>query len=275
MHAWSPVSLAVAVLASPVHGLRLPSKLGEAVREDAPPVAVCLAGMLRTFLWKEVQDAFMSNFHRPGYEYFLSVDEEVDLQNSTMRPHVRAVFVDPVLPLIPWDPEIKCPKGQAMHKYLLPQADRIKLCHEAMENQETARNFTYKYIIRTRPDIYFERPIPSVPVLQEWKGWKDVMICDDFFAFAERSRAGTVLLNPAKAYSTCHDRDEWTRACGFEVGELTDGYKGKSSTVPCCPMRMITIYDNTTLRDMRNISRRILPYCSFKLMRKDGRARCP
>ena len=103
-----------------------------------PPVAVCIAGQLRSFLTARVQDGYARHLHRPmEYEYFLSADEAIDLADRRLRITVvgqadaaamhasrAAVRVEKAMQ--------PCADGTVNDRFLLPMAVRLVACSKCL-----------------------------------------------------------------------------------------------------------------------------------------------
>eukprot|EP00746_Dinoflagellata_sp_MGD_P119143 gnl/MRDRNA2_/MRDRNA2_55096_c0_seq1.p1 gnl/MRDRNA2_/MRDRNA2_55096_c0~~gnl/MRDRNA2_/MRDRNA2_55096_c0_seq1.p1 ORF type:complete len:669 (-),score=67.25 gnl/MRDRNA2_/MRDRNA2_55096_c0_seq1:4-2010(-) len=209
----------------------------------APRVAVCLSGQLRTFLDEQVQQGFANNVHRDGYEYFLSVDENVDLEHASLKDFVRAVRVEanPAESIT-----TPCPEGKCMHRYNLPFVSRFVACFEDIENHEKAEGFQYDYFLRMRPDMLVNNPFPHPQDLMPTYG-KDIVLFDDQMAMANRQGARDMFLNPVKAYKECYDAKAWSVACHVELLEPVPNF-----TEPyCCPMNAIAFFGNSTIQSFQ------------------------
>eukprot|EP00421_Protoceratium_reticulatum_P021653 CAMPEP_0168386954 /NCGR_PEP_ID=MMETSP0228-20121227/15696_1 /TAXON_ID=133427 /ORGANISM="Protoceratium reticulatum, Strain CCCM 535 (=CCMP 1889)" /LENGTH=544 /DNA_ID=CAMNT_0008400175 /DNA_START=210 /DNA_END=1841 /DNA_ORIENTATION=- len=155
-------------------------------------VAVCLAGETRTFSSQAVQESFMERFHFPGYDYFLSVDSKVKDNTTLFWNQIRAVSIAKP---VEFPGSYDCPSTSPMHRRLYSMADRMQQCYSDILKEEERGGFTYDFVIRTRPDIWFKSKIPHATTLRTWSKHRDVLVCDDMFAFAPRQRASTILVN--------------------------------------------------------------------------------
>jgi len=240
------------------------------------PVAVCLAGNIRTFLYDKVQEGLINNFHHEGFEYFLSFEASVGNASYPLKPYVRNSTFGTWPPRLGYGPP--CQRGKTiMHKFLLLYVMRFEHCSTMIKAEEKKRRFQYTYIIRTRPDIWFKNPMPAVDGMMKWRNGKDVAMCDDVFAISNRSLLPVVLEYPRQAYGECHDAERWAWSCGVSLEKATkDVTKGK---VPCAPMMMSNWYGKTTSEEMakNKLVLKDIPKCTMWLYREPSNKRmsCP
>jgi len=218
-------------------------------------VAVCVSGQLRTWDTYEVQHRLYNNFHHEGYEYFFSIDDNLTLVNVTpgIRNAIRNVHVGIGNPADSADKA--CPKGTAGHNFMYLAMSRLSACFDGITQEEETKHFLYSYIIRARPDIAFDAPLPHASTMVQWADQyhRDLLLCDDLFAVAPRTKARNLLLYPTWAYSECHNATRWSWACGFKVesSDLKPPYKWYlHQRLPCCPMDMISWYDSSLVWNM-------------------------
>jgi len=253
----------VLLSADPSHGPALARRVAHVER-----VAVCLSGQLRTFLDDDVQAGFAEYFHRPGYEYFISTDEDVDLSKSSIGRYVQSVTVNNTGP----DHELmkKCPTGTLMHRFLLPMVSRYVACHNEITALEHKKGIRYDYVLRARPDHLFLDAFPSAAdLLERFAPGRDVLLLDDHIAVARRQKMGTILLTPLRAYGECHDVAEWSVACNKTITHLHD----KKS--PCCPMRMVAKYEeNSAAVAGYEFTTNLFGSCTLALKVKNRDNRC-
>lgn len=248
---------------------------------DLSRVAVCVSGQLRTWGMKETQDRLVQNFHQEGYEYFLSVDEAVDLGNANINELIRSAIKTVNITAPAMLTSTDCPEHTSMHKHLWPMASRMSICLPEIAHQEKTRDFTYSYVIRTRPDLAYVTRLPHASDMTNWGSQynRDLILCDDLFAVGPRVEAKTMLLYPTKAYSECHNATRWSWACGHKVDKDPASYY---AGVPCCPMNMISWYDHSRIWNMawplyvqnQTINGGPLPSCSLSIQRTN-KVDCP
>lgn len=216
----------------------------------------------------DVQSGFKQNFHYDGYEYFISTDAPVDLAKSSIGRFVQSVTVNTT------DPDRRllgrCPAGTLMHRFLVPMVNRYVACYHEILAAERKNGYKYRYVLRARPDHLFVDRFPSAPLLlKRFAHDRDVLLLDDHIAVAQRSHAGTILLAPQEAYSKCHNLTEWSTACGVNITRL------HSKGAPCCPMRMISNYEeNSTAVAAYEFSDELLGTCPVALKFKSKSKRC-
>ncbi|EOD11340.1 hypothetical protein EMIHUDRAFT_214667 [Emiliania huxleyi CCMP1516] len=234
-----------------------------------PIVAVCISGQLRTFLDREVQDGFADQLHRSGYEYFLSTDAPLNQADYRLRIQLRAVHAaseDVARPVG------HCPRHTSNHRFLLPMAARLAACYYLMQKEEAERSFSYELVLRVRPDHIFSKRVPPVPHLFPGSALEGVIaLNDDQVALASRSDAKTMLLVPSISYANCASADEWAQACtcqGCEQVNVDAAALGDHLPVPCCPMKLITVFGST--RSWRQLSP-LGGYISIWRAKGDGR----
>mmetsp|Transcript_16103 Transcript_16103/g.50619 ORF Transcript_16103/g.50619 Transcript_16103/m.50619 type:complete len:319 (+) Transcript_16103:83-1039(+) len=197
--------------------------------------AVCISGKHRTFEDEDVQVGFARNFHRRGYQYFISTDARMNMSNVLIAGLVQHITINGTT--TDATKMEKCPKGTFMHRQMLPMVSRYVACHRAILRAEQERGIQYQYVIRVRPDHLFSDTFPSAEeLLEKLAGGKPVLLLDDHIAVARRSHADAILLRPKQAYSECHTLEDWSRACGRELTHFQE------KMAPCCPMRMIVKY---------------------------------
>ena len=222
--------------------------------EDVP-TAVCIAGQIRTFLQHEVQHAFVTHFHRTGYEYIVST--------NTKRPAAANSLL--LAPIVAWvqspagssgalgpaevyrgtDLDI-CPVGtcKAVSRGLLSVAHRLAACYDPLLREEARRRFHYAYIFRVRPDhLFLTRILHPAEFLRGLPSGR-ILLFDDQIAVARRAMATTVLLIPQLVYATCKDAKDWQRACrhtavepGWSISRCRD-----EQLMPCETMWLVSAF---------------------------------
>ena len=145
------------------HHQRRPSASGSGggVTEQAGDVAtlvgvnltaVCIAGAQRTFLHTDVQRSFARHVHRPGYEYFVSVDKAAPWGEHWRRSS-NALLISPIRAWIRGPPGedywnndanrnagVPCPTGTCNpHRFLLPVMLRLADCFYAIKHEQARR----------------------------------------------------------------------------------------------------------------------------------------
>lgn len=154
-------------------------------------VAVCLSGMLKTFMAADVQASFARQ-HRAGYEYFVSTDTPLPTHPRVRVGPIKAWSVDST-PMIftddvrtpnvgkPGGGHAGCPAHTCGHRFLLPMARRFAACYTAMEDVEAAEAKTYRYVFKMRPDHILTKRLPHVADFVGAPGvvhlWDD-QVCD-------------------------------------------------------------------------------------------------
>lgn len=127
---------------------------------------MCILGAVRSFIEPLVMDALEKHFFR-RLQRTHNVESLVILDQTDVRAprlfealeRVAPVFV---LFLNTSLPQCKhCSRGARA----LNQFQRFRLCHKQVLAQEATRSLRYEWIVRTRPDILWEAPLPLLSEL--------------------------------------------------------------------------------------------------------------
>ncbi|KAJ1462716.1 hypothetical protein M885DRAFT_610749 [Pelagophyceae sp. CCMP2097] len=274
-----------------VLGLAHVSASGSTASTDAPAVAVCVSGQLRTFLDPVLQFTWLTNFHAEGYEYFLSTDQPVDASELMIGPVKRSyVDVGDFPPTTVADPlgKVRCAAtgGRAANLKNYGQVMRYVPCWRLIISEESDRGARYDYVLRTRTDVVFYARFPDFstePSFVHFTKEKDGLFFDDHLSLARRENMHTILINPSLMYHECHDRERWSRACGQKItGDLF--YNKLRRRWPCCSMALMVVYEppETSMRSCEFLweGNKCVNKCDLDLLSKShthhsGKAACP
>lgn len=241
-----------------------------------PRVAVCLSGQTRTFLVSEVQASYAKFLHRPGYEYYISVDSTLpDLSSLKIAP-VVGTYVDGGERLQPDARHLgnghgdkTCPNATMGHLYLFPQTVRFATCHQLIRRRELQlEGRLYDYILRTRTDVVLHRPLPHPGTALSTQG-RDIIIFDDQLSMARRVHADAILLSPLLAYRECHGAAHWSLSCNISEAAAQRTLERRGT--PCTPMRLLLAYHPAPLGLLScGFLSSTLPECSSELFNVTG-----
>jgi hypothetical protein len=220
-----------------------------------PRVAVCFAGSLGTFLSPEVQSGLVSNLHREGYDYFVSTDTPLLLNDSRLRVTLQSAFADdggavtgPVEPR-GWR---KPPCLGSLRMF--PTVQRFAACFTMMQDAERARGARYDFLVRMRPDVRVLLPLPRLDELfRSYGAGKDALLYEDQMSISPRSIAASLTVTPQLAYRSCVTLAMWAQACG--EAQRVDTWLSTSggASAPCCPMLLVSLFDDVALRDCGDV----------------------
>ena len=222
----------------------------------APQVAVCIAGLLRNFLEAPVQEGFATMLHQPGYDYFVSAEQRVAMNDSRLRVPLRGSIGQH----LGWDSASyrirkahlrhlvpRCgPNTTSRHHDQLPQAKRLEPCYEMILSEEQARHFSYAFVMRVRPDHHFERRVPHASqLLARWAVDRDLLLMDDQIAVAVRQYLSTLFLTPLTVFTSCINATAWSHACGKRLDEVSNAASLRCPPCfPCGIMSLISYFGN-------------------------------
>ena len=131
-----------------------------------PRAAVCILGSARSFVEPAVMEALERNFYRRlglshHVESFVILDQgDVGIPNiyeaiGRTKAPVFVLFLNNTLPFPA--------AGKGFQR--LNQFQRFRLCRAQVLAQEATRTMRYEWIVRTRPDLFFDEPLPLLSEL--------------------------------------------------------------------------------------------------------------
>jgi len=216
--------------------------------------AVCVAGLLRTFLDPAVQHGYRQFFHHSGYEYFLSSTAAVQANDARLLlTPLRGVYVDGGSRITADDKTtqnahggVTCTNGTRTHFHVFAQVTRFVPCYQLIVGVEEARRMRYDWVMHTRTDLLILQPMPSAAAALGGGRW-DLVLFYDLMGMAARSLASVLLLNPSLAYRECQGPQMWSRACGRRIttSMIADLHH---KAFLCPPMNLIAAYYHRPLK---------------------------
>ena len=207
-------------------------------------VAVCISGLLRTFLEPHLQHGYARMLHRPGYEYFLSADADVDLHDDRLQIAIRN---QSKTHFARYPHVFRCDNestGRHRQPNRFLMAARLLPCNSMLRHAELVDNRNFTFLLRTRPDQLFVLRFPHVAALYaEQSHGRALLLMDDLIAIAPRRYAEVLYLMPTKAYKSCASVEAWSHTCNqsLDSARVQTLLKCPPCT-PCNEMALITYY---------------------------------
>ena len=213
---------------------------------DSTNVAVCISGLLRTFLEPHVQENFVAHLHWPGYKYFLASDRVVDqnddrlkipLRNQTqLRLHVgRHIIHNKTCP---------SPNMTSRHRQInqINMATRLQSCMSMLLHEEARWSTQHHFVFRVRPDCLFLVRLPHAAVIHQRESHgHELLLLDDLLAIAPRRYAAAIYTVPNAVFSSCVTVDAWRYACQRNLDWPTiERMSHCPPCVPCQTMALVT-----------------------------------
>lgn len=206
-------------------------------------VAVCISGLLRTFLEPQLQRGYAHMLHRPGYEYFLSSEATVDIHDARLQIVIRNQSSMHFGRYFPH----RCNNvstGRHRHINRVAMATRLVACNSMLRHAELVDGHQFTFLLRTRPDqLFVLRFPPVVKLYAEQSRGRELLLFDDWLAIAPRPFAEVLYLTPQVAFTTCASVEAWSHTCNrsLDLAQVRQLLRCPPCT-PCNEMALITYF---------------------------------